>query len=542
MDARMDCLDDAFVAVETLIEVLADADAEVVLRSGALFDDLPDPQGCRQVLPRPTADTVPVQYEDDVAQARRDATSARTLLRAGRPQDAARTIERGLEHLGDHEFGPRIRAELLRSRATLQRSELRDDSARATLREAIGLARTASDPRLEAESWIALLSMEGHRRVEDGSGLAYRFAAEVALSQLDDARSLWADLDLETGMMFSQQGRAAKALPYLEQALASIRDQAPDSRAEARVHTALGMALGELGRHAESLARFEHAYAVDRAVVDGKHPDLIVDLANLAQAHSRLGDEAAATRYRDASELAVEVLGPDHPRVAAMLVNEANYLHLEQPDVALEKARQAERILSARDGVMPVALSRALEIQANVLVARGEFDRGLELNARSVALMTEAVGTEHRSAVPPLWTRARHLEQAGRRREAIETLLQVREIFEAIEGPPGVEYALVLRDLGEVLSREGRHEEALATLRDAVDTLERVQVDPRMVCEAELIHAKAQWGSGQRRDEALEMARDALACLQALPRTAHSDQSIANFKDWLEAPDRASLQ
>jgi tetratricopeptide (TPR) repeat protein len=74
-----------------------------------------------------------------------------------------------------------------------------------------------------------------------------------------------------------QQGQIAEGIDLVRRALLL------DSK-QARFHTLLGMALGNLGRHGESLDSFDHAIALGAADAHGSRADALVALGRLADA------------------------------------------------------------------------------------------------------------------------------------------------------------------------------------------------------------------------------------------------------------------
>src|SRR5262245_63285769 len=74
-----------------------------------------------------------------------------------------------------------------------------------------------------------------------------------------------------------QQGQIAVGIDLARRALTV------DSK-QARFHTLLGMALSNIGRHAEALASFDQAIALGAADAHGGRADALVTLGRLAEA------------------------------------------------------------------------------------------------------------------------------------------------------------------------------------------------------------------------------------------------------------------
>src|SRR5437764_13221205 len=74
-----------------------------------------------------------------------------------------------------------------------------------------------------------------------------------------------------------QQGQIAEGIDLVRRALALDAGQA-------RFHALLGMALGNIGRHAEALDSFDQAIALGAADAHGSRADALVALGRLGDA------------------------------------------------------------------------------------------------------------------------------------------------------------------------------------------------------------------------------------------------------------------
>jgi tetratricopeptide (TPR) repeat protein len=174
---------------------------------------------------------------------------------------------------------------------------------------------------------------------------------------------------------------------------------------------------------------------------------------------------AAAVELRSARERALELLGPDHPRVgviaaalAANLVVAGEYpqareeldARLARPSVAgdayvramllvertileLELRRYAEALADAREVTRLVGVdtlgSVALGLEANARIGLGEVEAGLEQLPRVVALELERAGPRHEAVANAHSWAGYGLRLAGRLDEAAGELERAREIF-----------------------------------------------------------------------------------------------------------------
>ncbi len=140
---------------------------------------------------------------------------------------------------------------------------------------------------------------------------------------VSDAEADWIDLDA-AGAEALAAGRNAQAAAYFRDALALAETHAPDSPQQLRSLDSLAAAYRLLEQPTESEALFRRALPLLDAL--GASPlERSQVLVGLGQAVAAQGRHAEAERlYSDARRLRAEVLGPDHPEVAAVDLNLAD--------------------------------------------------------------------------------------------------------------------------------------------------------------------------------------------------------------------------
>ena len=111
-------------------------------------------------------------------------------------------------------------------------------------------------------------------------------------------------------------GRAAEAIPLLEQALAGReRELGPDHPDTLVSRHNLSYAYQEVGRAAEAIPLLEQALAGRERVLGPDDPDTLASRNNLAIAYQEVGRGAEAIPLLEQTLAAfAQVLGPDHPR------------------------------------------------------------------------------------------------------------------------------------------------------------------------------------------------------------------------------------
>jgi len=237
----------------------------------------------------------------------------------------------------------------------------------------------------------------------------------VGVRHLDTliAMNLLAGLGLMTGDDSLAASLLAEALPI-------ERDLYPADVQLARTLAGLSCLRIRQGRAPEALPLAEEALTVAIASTGGESVDTALASATVAEAHRTLGyPERALPLYRRAEELYRKHLGPQHPRVASMLAQEALIL------IGDHKLAMAER-----------QLKEAMEI----------------LNHSCPDCNAERWGLDADLGI----LRSRQ----GRYGEADRLLTEAVTLLEKSEPAPSADLAATLKALAIVRRKERRFEEA----------------------------------------------------------------------------------
>lgn len=150
------------------------------------------------------------------------------------------------------------------------------------------------------------------------------------------------------GNAYVRMGKTSDALPFYERAL-QIRG-ADRSAVTAQLHDNYGTALMSLHRLAEAESQIRLALAIHERTQGPDHPDLAATLVNLANVLDQEGKPEVSLRER-ALKLFEAKLGPDHPLVAQALVSIGwHYVSVKQPTIALPYLERALKIQTAALG------------------------------------------------------------------------------------------------------------------------------------------------------------------------------------------------
>jgi tetratricopeptide (TPR) repeat protein len=288
-------------------------------------------------------------------------------------------------------------------------------------------ARELGDRSLQAESlfWQGLM----HQGLQENKE-AERLLTDAALAAealgLDELKArARIELTWLYGINFHQ---AEQAVAVSRQAQATLDRLGGSPGLQYQLHLSLGGALFDAGKYAEATEHFQKARELAAQVLGEDHPRMASLWANSGMGLSTLERyEEATDSVRHGLVLAVKWLGARHPRVAHMQLNLVLLL--------LQQERTDEALPIAREAVA-------------TYVSQGEASSG-EDRARMF------LGHIH----------LRRKEYAQARQELEHSLVLARKVY----GPEAPELADALTGIGEVLSAQGQHSEALASMQQALD-------------------------------------------------------------------------
>jgi eukaryotic-like serine/threonine-protein kinase len=447
MDLRMACLHGARQHLAAVTEVLASADAEVVLRAHQLVDRLPPLAACsdlealRAEVPPPHADDAEAV---DLAQSR--LARARALYDAGRFADARTEldeVERALDGVG---YGPiRTRVKIVQGALAY---ELGDRiAAEAALREASRLAA-------QHRQWRELLT---------------------ALREL-------------MGQLGERDDRVAEALQYSELALGLAADDPAD---EAAIRDTIGGLLCAQGKCEEGEKQQREALALRESVLDPYDDEIAQSHNNIGNARLMQLDFASAeSEYRIALRIHEHTLGAEHPLVAQTRFHLGSALAgLERLQDAEHEQRVALDSLERSLGPDHILVTEARGNLGNTLAAMGRLAEAEVQSRKTLEAMQRTLPPDHMYIGMELANLGHRLHAQGKHEAARGVYRRAFQRLEELKGPLAmhregarVTYALTLEALGE-------HEEAEALARRAVTTLHELAGpdDPQSVAANEAL-------------------------------------------------------
>ena len=304
------------------------------------------------------------------------------------------------------------------------------------------------------------------------SAVLLRRARERVWDELADQPSVQAVLLQALGEIHTSLGYHEEAELLLAGAERVARPGSPDL-AFARAHARL-----ERGEHAEAIAAFEELVERDRAALGNDHPDLALDLNNLASALREAGDlDGALPPMREALE--IRRRNSAEPAGLALLLTNYGALLRERGELA-EAQAAFDEALGAASAVAPGARrdwTRAATLTNLAELHRRQGDRAraeAEL-AEALALFESSCGSQNAYTARALNNLGLMKLERGNSAEAELLLSRSLDLRRALLGARNPEVATSLVNLGllaaerkDLAEAERRFREALAVCEAAL--------------------------------------------------------------------------
>lgn len=236
-------------------------------------------------------------------------------------------------------------------------------------------------------------------------------------------------------------------------------------------HSALANAYYFRGAYAEAETHYRRALALAEATHRPGDPDIAEAVNNLAFV---LPDVDRPDALAEAIELGERALamnlrafGNGHLDVAQAHNNLGTYYYgADRPDEAAEQYAKALTIRQEALGRHPLVANTQSNL-ANLLHDRGDPD-AIPLFDSALSIYRETFGDEHPSVATTLFGRGEALQDAGRLRDAEESLLAAHAIDRATLPPEHPYIADGLVAIGQVRMKARRFADAEPALREAV--------------------------------------------------------------------------
>jgi serine/threonine protein kinase/Tfp pilus assembly protein PilF len=348
----------------------------------------------------------------------------------GKPIDALTLLQRGAERVeGELAAQPAVKARLLSTLGHIYGRLGRLAEGRALEERSLELRRGCFGPRHVdvAESLHRLGALS--RLLGDHAAARPLLVEAVAQRRelLGSGAPELAESLTELGYLHYFAGDQTEADASFRQALA-IRQQRGELSHLASAWNSVALVAEKRGELDEAERLHREALAVNQELHGERHPDVAINLFNLARVRQRRDDYAGAQPlFEQVLAIDSEVYGPDHPEVATDLT-----------------------------------------LLANNLQIAGELDRADEYFARALAIYRAKLEPGHSRIATALQGIGQLRLAQGRPGEAESLLREALEMRRARVGPDHSEIAELLLPLARCLVATGRWDEAEAMWTDAL--------------------------------------------------------------------------
>jgi tetratricopeptide (TPR) repeat protein len=399
MDLRIACLDRDRIALRAVVDVLAEADAEVAKGAPRAVAGLPSLAECADVtrLRQRVVDPTDPDLRATVDEVRAQLARVRALHDAGRFDAAAEELEPLLVRTRDVAWEPLV-AEVALTSGELAARRGQLETGESELRRSYLAAVASRHDTIAFSAAVGLVDVIGDAggRTEEARREWEQARAELRRSGLGPqsaARLHNARFRLEVSV-----GEVEAAREHIEASIA-LRDEANqgDDVDMAAALGNLGSLQGMLGEIDTAVSNLQRAVAIRERVQGTHHPDLGRELHNLGSLYAGTGDfERAKPALERGLQIKLGANGPDHPDVAYSHVALGNVAaEAEEWDDAEAHQLEAVRILEQAHGPDHHDLRYPLLALGDQYLAAGRPADAVAQFRRAVALCEAQFGPEH---------------------------------------------------------------------------------------------------------------------------------------------------
>ncbi|MEM9462747.1 MAG: tetratricopeptide repeat protein [Myxococcota bacterium] len=540
LDLRMRCLGERRAALRATVDVLADADDEVITHAIEMVADLPPLTRCddlhgleqrNQRVPPPEDPDVAVAVQTQRARLAQIEAMDKAGLYA-EALDAAGAVVEQAQALGY----PPLQAEALYWRGTLRSRNGQYAEAEVDLQKAHALAMGHHHDPVALDAAQALTSLVGSQLTRHAEGRQWGRMAALPLAQRSGEPTETAHSLVSLGLVYESQGDYDTARDHHERALV-IFEQAlgPDHPQVARSLESLGGVFYGKGDMDNARAHHERALEILERALGPDHPQVATSVNKLGTVIYRQGDYQTAQRhYQRALEIRQRALGPGHPEVGTSLNNLGNrYYDQGDMDNARVHYERAIAIFERALGPDHPKVALSLNNLGNLYGRQENYEQAGVHHQRAFEIRQKALGPDHRLVAISLNNLGSVSQGQGDLPKARAQYERALTIFEKVMGPDHPHVAYSLGDLATVALEMGDPASARAYAERAVSVREAANVEPVLLAEARFILAKALWPAPSERARARALAKQAKTMAAAVGTRGQPKELIDKAEAWL---------
>jgi tetratricopeptide (TPR) repeat protein/predicted Ser/Thr protein kinase len=357
LDLRMGCLDERRLGLAALTDVLVAADSNVVAKAVSAASALPLLERCADVVQlgapvAPPRDRATGARVDDV---RKRAAAAKALDDTGRHDDALKRIKVLIEEARTMGYPPLL-AELLTSRTAFQNGANYKPEVAAIGEEAVMVAVASGRDALAARAASELVAIFGYYQARPAEGWRWSRMARALFDRAGSKDAFeYAKLLHNEAIVEFLENRPRSALDRLNESVALMKKAlGPEHPQVALNLDDIAMAWHQLGNDAEALSISSEALRILSKAYGSATTEICLTQANRGEYMVGLhrADESLPV-LEDATRCWESQVGPEHPFVAYPLTAWGRALLEKRTPQPAEAARILERALRIREAREP---------------------------------------------------------------------------------------------------------------------------------------------------------------------------------------------
>ncbi len=536
---RHACLDERLRELESLVQLMSSADADVLDRTVSAAHSLTSLAGCADVegltaRVKPPGDE---RTKERVSRIRAQLTRGKELLDLGKYAGGLEIAAAQVAAAAQLPYRP-IQAEALWLFGDLQQRKGDLKAAEQTLHEAVWAAEAGRHDEMVVRSSALLAYVLGFLGTQPEAAHRWSRQALAVLERMGKNEELEGYILNNEGLVYEVEGKLLEALAHYERSLALWeRALSADHPRRAISHYNLGSVLAVLGRSAEASRQLDLALSFQTRVLGPEHPDVGQTLNVLGDLQRMRGEWGLARKTLErAHRILASAFGEDSADAARPLITDGQVLLAEgRPEPALARLERALEVSRKAYGA-----DHPQTLQAECLIAQAlaQLGRPGDADTRAAAAVATSVtvnGEGHLDTARARLVLAEILV-TRRPREAIELYRKALTVGEQVLGPESTALAEILLGLGRAALAANEASEAIMTLERALSLHRRMPGAVLERARIELDLARALWSRPDGHARAMDLAkqaRDEVATLrEEAPSVAAERAALAR---WLGA-------
>ena len=267
---------------------------------------------------------------------------------------------------------------------------------------------------------------------------------------------------------------------YTKKALALRKDLLGDYHSDVAMNlNNIAQLYSQIGQYEEALPFQEQALVAYKKSLGDEHLDFAYSVNNLALIYFEIGQyDKSLPLFEQTLQIRKKALGEDHPDVAMSLNNIAQlYCKMGQYDKSLLFQEQAYRIYKKSQGDNHPNVAISLGNLAQLYSDLGQYEKALPLNEKALKIRKSALGDEHPDVALSLNNIAHLHSELGQFEKALTMNEQALKIRRKVFGENDPNVAISLNNLAQLYFEMGQFEKALPFQEQALLILKKYYGD-----------------------------------------------------------------